>query len=405
MQPLPVNPLVARAIQRDTFPSWQQLGWLFGGVTVGSFALLVGLYSVQPKLLDIALSAIVLYLISLSLLVALRSAYFTEKTLHAGYYDLILGDLSDREIVLGHMLIGLFWVREWLTIGAALIIPFIFITPLWSIAQDWSCAEVALSCGGTTFTPFFLLPVHLLVGLAGLNIFSAALGVAISLRWGKQSLVWFGTIGGIVIANLLWLSGFYTALMGVKSLDISEVKSFSNYLLITTILSSFLIIYSMTFHQQNATAVGAKFFISVTTLFTLLLALSKIALALMGLSDGESQLVVIMAVFMSILVFIWLGIMRLKSISYHQERGGKKPLPAVSYPQIEIAMMTCVGLGTLAYGLIMMFIASSAAWIGLIGSAVLMILPYLLGISTMLLAERWTERPLDYDIQPTSTEY
>lgn len=168
MQPLPPpNPLVARAIQRDTFPSLKQLGWLFIGVTIGSFIFFFGLYS-HPDTLTIAIGVALLYLLCLPLLVSWRSAYFTEKTIRGGFYDLILADLSDREIVLGHMLIGLFWVREWLTIGLALILPLIFITPAWILAQNWSCEEIALSCNNSDST-YFLIPIQLIMGLLGFN--------------------------------------------------------------------------------------------------------------------------------------------------------------------------------------------------------------------------------------------
>ncbi len=376
MQPLPPpNPLFSRAVQQDTFPTLKQLGWLFLAVSGISVALLFGLYS-QPQILTILIGLMLGYLFLLPLLISWRSTYFTEKTIHGGFYDLILADLSDREIVLGHMFIGLYWVREWLIIAVAFILPLIFITPAWVLTQDLSCEEIALSCD-ESYGSYFILPFHLVFGLIGLNLVASALGVLVSLRWHEKWHVWLYASGGIIVINTIWLLSFYLALRSLQKLDSGDVESFRDYLLGLTLLGSTLLVYLITLRQNYLFIVAIKY--GVIALIVMLTILS-------GLAE--------FAVLIAILSILGAEFLLYTANSNKDEDSTDVQASSLTYQQVETTFVLAALLLISAGIVVVLLIINNSAWWGLVGLVSLMIFPYLLGIGLMLLAERWTERPL-----------
>lgn len=374
------NPLVARTIRYHRGFTWRQVG------ISASFMFVIGLLLIVvgariETFFGWAMTLTLATFLGLTIFTGFSAARTTEATIRGGFYDMVLMDLTNREILLGHMLISFYRLRIWYTLGIAGIVTQIFGASLWmsldqNIGTQIGCNFFATQCTSpvvfsTSITFLTMNGLMVSLGFVGMIMLAAAFGVSFSLRWGNHRGV---LIGSVLFSALIWF-GF--AWLIARSLDlVVQYGEQTSVAFVVGLIAIYSLLYLMTFRLVDRLFNTLRNYVTYFFITLIIVANTTTTTAFIGLF-----------VFFLISFFVVV-------INHDYERQNDPDQQFYNYFH-HIQDIVIIGL-SIAW---VLYIALQGgiytqALIAELSLATVILLPFILGLGLMLVGEHWTEKPI-----------
>ncbi|MCI0711498.1 MAG: hypothetical protein L0154_15190 [Chloroflexi bacterium] len=290
---------------------------------------------------------------------AVTAARFTEQTIHEGFYDMVVMSMTDREIVLGHVLLTFLHRRNIFAAIIVLLPAMVVVIPLYVI-KEATDVEAGI--------PTMLASLGLIVGAGGLYLLAAVVGVAVSLRWGNQMAVFTLAIVGYLALSLL------CAWLAVSSFEVVAMRlNTTGNAPFGLVVGSFYFIVSMLTWGYDHTVINAMRVMAAFVSMTLLV-----------LVIGDRP-------------FVWIVIGVMLFSGFFLMIMDRDPSDGISPSNRAVSALPQLGVVALTVTLLITHLSDPHDrdyTVSVLGLTVVMLLPYFLAVGLMALAERWTERPV-----------
>jgi hypothetical protein len=352
-----MNPLVARTLKWMDRP--------FRNAIIAAVGVLASVILLTP----LAYAAADIYLMWITMLgavivlmptfFAITAAHFTERTIHEGFYDMVVMSMTDREIVLGHVLLAFLHRRNSSAGIISLLLTMVVLIPLFAINQsDVDDSGIHTMIGA----------LALIVGAGGLYLLAAAVGVAVSLNRSNRLIVFGLAVLSYLLLSLVcvWLAlnSFEAVAMGVNPVGDAPMG--------LVVGSFYLIVMMVTWGYEH----------TVTNSVRILAA--YLSMTLMILVIGEALLLGTLIAVMLVSGFMLMTM-------DHDPSDGISPFNR------SISMFPQLGVMGITLALLITLLVDSNSrdyTLSIVGLTGVMVLPYVLAVGVMKLAETWTERPI-----------